>query len=117
MHAAFGPISSGFSDLAVPFGASQPEKGNAMRKTALILALAIALPAWAQGKPAADDKAAAPQEKPAEQAAAPQEAAKETPKAPRKAAGKKHSRRNEDARHCLDEPNNEAIIKCAEAYL
>ena len=104
MHAAFGPISSGFSDLAVPFGASQPEKGNAMRKTALILALAIALPAWAQGKPA-------------EQAAGPQEAAKETPKAARKAAAKKHSRRNEDARHCLDEPNNEAIIKCAEAYL
>lgn len=29
----------------------------------------------------------------------------------------KHSRRDEDARHCLDLPSNQAIIKCAEAYL
>jgi hypothetical protein len=32
-------------------------------------------------------------------------------------ASAKHSRRGEDARHCLDLPSNTAIIKCAEAYL
>lgn len=84
-----------------------------MKRTALILALAIALPAWAQDKPSdkPDDKTAAP-------------AAQEKPKpepAKAEAAGKKrvakHSRRMEDARHCLDEPTDTAIIKCAEAYL
>jgi len=38
-----------------------------------------------------------------------------TPKKP--AARKKHSLRNEDARHCLEKSSNEEIIKCAEAYL
>ena len=80
-----------------------------MRKTALILALAMAMPAWAQDKPA----------QPAETSAAPQQPAAETPKAeaPKKATAKKHSRRMEDARHCLDKPTNTEIIKCAEAYL
>jgi hypothetical protein len=85
-----------------------------MKKTALILALAIVLPAWAQDKAADADKAA---EKPA----AAQEAEKsEPPKAevPAKPAAKKHSsRRNEDARHCLEKDSNTEIIKCAEAYL
>lgn len=83
-----------------------------MKKTALILALAMAIPAWAQDKEA---------DKPAAQEAEKTEPAKaaETPKAetPRKAAPRKHSRRNEDARHCLDKPTNTEIIKCAEAYL
>jgi hypothetical protein len=82
-----------------------------MRKTALILALAIAVPAWAQDKPA---------EKPADAAPAAQEPEQPKPEAkdetPRKAA-RKHSRRMEDARHCLDKPTNTEIIKCAEAYL
>ena len=80
-----------------------------MRKTALILAFAIALPVWAQEKPA---EPAAP-----EKAApvAPQESEKtETPK---KRTAKGHSRRTEDARHCLDKSTNTEIIKCAEAYL
>lgn len=87
-----------------------------MRKTALILALAITVPAWGQDKPA--DK---PAEKPAAAAvAAPaQEAPKaEAPKAQAKKPARKHSsKRMEDARHCLDEPSNTEIIKCAEAYL
>jgi hypothetical protein len=85
-----------------------------MTKTALILALAIAVPAWAQDKPA---------EKPADAPAAAQqpeqpkpEAKDETPKKKERAA-RTHSRRMEDARHCLDKPTNTEIIKCAEAYL
>lgn len=83
-----------------------------MRKTALILALAIAMPAWAQDKPA---------EKPADAAPAAQQPEQPKPEAkdetPRKKAARTHSRRMEDARHCLDEPTNSEIIKCAEAYL
>ena len=52
-------------------------------------------------------------------------AAKGTPKelVPKAADAKpaevaaRKSRRNEDARHCLEQPTNTAIIKCAEAYL
>ena len=37
---------------------------------------------------------------------------------PVKQTAKKPSpKRFEDARHCLEQPNNDAIIKCAEAYL
>ena len=35
----------------------------------------------------------------------------------KKAALAKKSRRQEDARHCLGQPTNTEIIKCAEAYL
>ncbi len=90
-----------------------------MRKAALILALALALPVWAQDKPAAPQAEKAPAEK-----SAPQESAQESGKseaakaeAPKKRTAKRHSRRMEDARHCLDEPTNTEIIKCAEAYL
>jgi hypothetical protein len=91
-------------------GVERPEKGKPMKKTALILALAIVLPAWAQDKPA---------EKPAAQEAGKAEPAKAEQKAeaPKKAARKHSSRRMEDARHCLDKPTNTEIIKCAEAYL
>ena len=78
-----------------------------MRKTALILALAIALPAWGQEKPAT--------EKPAAQE--PEKAEPAKSEGSKKAVAKKHSRRMEDARHCLEEPTNTEIIKCAEAYL
>lgn len=35
----------------------------------------------------------------------------------KKATVAKKSRRQEDARHCLAQPTNTDIIKCAEAYL
>ncbi len=87
-----------------------------MKKAALIIAVVFALPAWGQdAKPAAKEEA-----KPAAAAPAPaQEAPKaEAPKAPKKkhAAGSL-SRRQQDARHCLEKPTNTEIIKCAEAYL
>lgn len=84
-----------------------------MKKTALILALAVALPAWAEDE-AADKPAAQAQEaeKPEAKAAEPAKAA-----ASKKATRKHSSKRMEDARHCLDQPSNTEIIKCAEAYL
>lgn len=94
-----------------------PRKESTMKRTALILALAIASPAWAQDKPAADKPAAAQEaekgEKLQAEPAKPQAEAKDE----KKAAARKHSRRTEDARHCLEKPSNEEIIKCAEAYL
>jgi len=85
-----------------------------MRKIVLTLALALALPTWAQTDKAPAATAPAP-EKPAAQ---PEPAKPEAAKAePRKRMATKHPRRFEDARHCLDEPTNTAIIKCAEAYL
>lgn len=55
---------------------------------------------------------------PTKEAAKP-EPMKEAAKAmPVKQAAKKPSpRRFEDARHCLEQPNNTAIIKCAEEFL
>jgi hypothetical protein len=83
-----------------------------MKRIALIAALAFAAQAgWAQDK-------AAPA-KPAAQPAA-QEPAKPAPeaKAPgRPATMKKTSKRNEDARRCLELEGNNAIIKCAEEFL
>jgi hypothetical protein len=85
-----------------------------MKKAAMIVALAFALPAWGQdAKPAAKEEA-----KPAAAAPAPapaQEAAKEKPK--KKSAAGSLSRRQQDARHCLEKSTNTEIIKCAEAYL
>ena len=70
--------------------------------------------------------AQAPAQKPAPASEAPKPAA-EAPKpaveAPTataevaKPAPVRKTRRNEDARKCREEPNNNAIIKCAEAYL
>lgn len=124
MHAASGTISSGFSDLAVPFGVVEARrKGKQMKKTALILALAVAapftLPVWAQDKPAEQPAEKAAVEKPAAPAGAQSGGTNEAAKAeaPKKPMTKRHSRRMEDARHCLDEPTNTEIIKCAEAYL
>ena len=58
------------------------------------------------------------QDKPAPEAAKPPapEAAKPAPK-PAPAAKKHTSKRNEDARKCLELEGNTAIIKCAEEYL
>jgi hypothetical protein len=85
-----------------------------MKKTILAAALALALPlmqplmqaAWAQ----------APEQKSI--AAQPPEAAKPAPKAKlAKAPRKMTARRHQDARHCLERPDNDAIIRCAEDYL
>ena len=86
-----------------------------MKKTILAAALAAALPlvqplmhrAWAQ---APEQKAVAAQ--PAE-AAKPAPKAKLAKAAPRKMTAKRH----QDARHCLERPDNDAIIRCAEEYL
>ena len=77
-----------------------------MKKTILAAALALALPAWAQ---APEQKAVAAQ---------PAEAAKPAPKAKlANATRKTTAKRHQDARHCLERPNNDAIIRCAEEYL
>lgn len=71
-----------------------------MKHMTLISALLVSGVALAQ----------APAQKPAPAA----EAAKPVAEAPKPV---KKSRRSEDARKCLEEPNNNAIIKCAEAFL
>lgn len=70
---------------------------------AVLAALSLALPAYAQdAKPAPKPDAKA--------------AAEAKPK-PERAQVARKGRRDGDARHCLGEPSNTAIIKCAEAYL
>jgi hypothetical protein len=77
-----------------------------MKTIVLLISLALAGGAWAQApKPAAAEPA-----KPAAQEAA------------KRAAGAKGKvkftqRRFEDARRCLEQPTNDAIIKCSEEYL
>lgn len=87
-----------------------------MKKFALIAVLTLAAPAWSQdAKPAAEPAKPAAVEAPKADAPKVQaEAAK--PKAPRKIPVHP-SKRQEDARHCLDLGSNTEIIKCAEAYL
>jgi len=75
-----------------------------MKIIVLLAAAALAWPVWAQ----APEKAEAA--KPAAKAA--KVAAPKTQKA-HKATAKRH----QDARHCLQRPNNDAIIRCAEEYL
>jgi hypothetical protein len=77
-------------------------KGRHMKKIAVLFTLAsfIALPAWGQAKPEAKPQAA-----------------KETAAPAVMAEGGRKSRRNEDARHCLEKASNTEIIKCAEAFL
>jgi hypothetical protein len=88
-----------------------------MKKTILAAALAVALPLMqpvlAQ---APEQKAVAAQ--PAE-AAKSAEAAKPAPKAKLATVTRKTAtaKRHQDARHCLERPNNDAIIRCAEEYL
>lgn len=80
-----------------------------MRATAFLIALVFAAPCWSQaGKPGA--KPAAPKPAAAEKPAA-EKAVSEKP------MKKASSKRQEDARHCLEQSSNTAIIKCAEAYL
>jgi hypothetical protein len=81
-----------------------------MKKTILAAALAAALPLMQAAAAQAPEQAAT---------AKPAEAAKPAPKA--KAAKATHrattAKRHQDARHCLERPNNDAIIRCAEEYL
>lgn len=68
--------------------------------------LLLALPAFAQDKPAPAPEAAKPTK----------EAVKPAPT--KSAASRKGARRwNEDARHCLEKASNTEVIKCAEEYL
>jgi hypothetical protein len=80
------------------------------RAIAITAFLSIALPGMTQAQAQGQaQKAAAPAKtaaKPAQPAAAQMAEAKPARK----------SRRG-DARHCLEQPSNTAIIKCAEAYL
>ena len=89
-----------------------------MKKIALIAALTLAIPAWAQdAKPPAEPAKAAEPAKPAAAEPAPvpaQEAPKA--KAPKKVVVHP-AKRQEDARHCLEKATNSEIIKCAEEYL
>jgi len=69
----------------------------------MLAAVAFALPALAQDKPAAAPETPKP---------AAQEAAK-----PKPVARKHGPKRGEDARQCLEKENNTEVIKCAEEYL
>jgi hypothetical protein len=84
-----------------------------MKPIAFLASVLIALPAFAQDKPAPQPEAPKPE-------AAKPEPVKEAGKpAPTKsAASRKAGRRwNEDARHCLEKGSNTEVIKCAEEYL
>lgn len=81
-----------------------------MKRIVFLAMLAFAGGAHAQAeKPAAAKPEATKPEAPKPQAAKPAS----------KPAGvaKKHSRRTEDARQCLERATNSEIIKCAEEYL
>jgi hypothetical protein len=84
-----------------------------MKPIVFLATVLLALPTFAQDKPAPAPDAAKPE-------AAKPEAVKEAAKpAPTKsAASRKGARRwNEDARHCLEKGSNTEVIKCAEEYL
>jgi hypothetical protein len=85
-----------------------------MKPIAFLTTVLLALPSFAQDKPAPGPEAAKPE------AAKPEttkEAAKPSPT--KSAASKKGATRrwNEDARHCLEKASNTEVIKCAEEFL
>ena len=84
-----------------------------MKPIAFLSIVLLALPAFAQDKPApapGTAKAEAAKPEPVKEAVKP---------APTKsAASRKAGRRwNEDARHCLEKASNTEVIKCAEEFL
>jgi len=84
-----------------------------MKPIAFLTIVLLALPAFAQDKPAPAPEAAKPE---ATKSEAVKEAAKPVPT--KSAASRKAGRRwNEDARHCLEKGSNTEVIKCAEEYL
>ena len=87
-----------------------------MKRIIFFAAMALSAAAWAQAPKPEPIKA----EPIKAEAAKPQpETAPVAKKAAAKPAGmeKKHSRRSEDARQCLERATNDEIIKCAEEYL
>ena len=84
-----------------------------MKPIAFLTIVLLALPAFAQDKPAPAPEAVKPE---ATKSEAVKEAAKPAPT--KSAATRKAGRRwNEDARHCLEKGSNTEVIKCAEEYL
>ena len=84
-----------------------------MKPIAFLTIVLLALPTFAQDKPAPAPDAAKPE---ATKSEAVKEAVKPAPT--KSAASKKAGRRwNEDARHCLEKASNTEVIKCAEEYL
>jgi len=80
-----------------------------MKHLAFWTIMLFAAAAVAQDKPVAKEEPKAEAAKPAPAASPSKSAA-----APKKVHP---SRRTEDARHCLEKPNNTEVIKCAEEYL
>jgi uncharacterized protein HemX len=78
-----------------------------VKKITFVLALAVATAAWGQQKEAAKSEAATVEPPKVE-----------APKVQKKkAAVANKTKRQQDARHCLQRGDNTAIIKCAEEYL
>jgi len=78
-----------------------------VKKITFVLALAVATAAWGQQKEAAKPEAA--------KVEPPKVEAPKVQK--KKAAVANKTKRQQDARHCLQRGDNTAIIKCAEEYL
>jgi outer membrane lipoprotein-sorting protein len=95
-------VKSGYS-----CGHGLSKKDGSMKIIVLLAAAAVAWPVWAQAPVEAQKQADAEKT-----AATPAKSAK---------AQKVHkataAKRQQDARHCLQQPNNDAIIRCAEEYL
>jgi hypothetical protein len=91
-------VKSGYS-----CGHGLSEKDGSMKIIVLLAAAAVAWPVWAQ----------APEKTDAEKPAATPAKSAKAPKTQKASAAK----RQQDARHCLQRPDNDAIIRCAEEYL
>lgn len=83
------------------------KKGRPMKQNVFLALMLTASMAFAQ-TPAPAKEAAKPE---------PMKTAAEKPMAAKPAVKKFSPKRFEDARHCLEQPNNTAIIKCAEEFL
>ena len=88
------------------------KKDGSMKIIVLLAAAAVAWPVWAQAPEKVEAQKQAEAEKPA---ATPAKSAK-APKA-QKVHRASAAKRQQDARHCLQQPNKDAIIRCAEEYL
>jgi hypothetical protein len=78
-----------------------------MKRIAFFAAMALSCAAYAQDQKPAAPKPEPIKAEPLKPAAKPAAMAKKTPS----------SKRGEDARQCLEQPTNDAIIKCAEEFL
>jgi hypothetical protein len=82
-----------------------------MKHIVFFAVLTLASAAFAQAQKPEPVKAEPIKAEPAKAEAAKPKASKSV------AVAKKHSRRSEDARQCLERATNNEIIKCAEEYL